>query len=120
MKILVTGDRHWAHRGVIRRVLMTHNSYPPPTLIHGACEGADTIAGDIAKSMGWKVVPYPAHWRILGGAAGPSRNQTMVDQKPDLVIAFHDDIDGRSRGTKDCVMKAKVAGIPVVVVTTQP
>ena len=119
MKILVTGDRHWTDRDAIAATLHIYDEVPRPVLIHGACEGADTIARDIAKSMGWKVIPYPAHWGILGGAAGPSRNQTMVDQKPDLVIAFHDDLNGKSRGTADCVRKAKVAGIPVVVMTSQ-
>ena len=36
----------------------------------------------------------------------------MLDQKPDLVLAFHDDL-GKSRGTADTVGEAKRRGIPV-------
>lgn len=41
----------------------------------------------------------------------------MLDEKPDLVVAFHDALH-RSRGTKDCVEEAQRRGIPVRVFTT--
>ena len=112
MKILVTGSRHWTDRKIIERELMAY-AYTnlPVTLIHGDCEGADRIAGEFAKSLGWTVIPFPAQWK-LGNLAGPSRNQRMVDEDPDIVLAFHDDL-GKSSGTKDCVMRARRAGIPV-------
>ena len=117
MKILVTGSRDWTDRETIyNELIKCAYTNLPHTLIHGACKGADTIAGDVAKSLGWKVIPFPAHWEILGNAAGPSRNQYMVDTGPNLVLAFHDDLEGESTGAKDCVRRARVAGIPVKVI----
>lgn len=50
-------------------------------------------------------------------AAGPRRNQQMLDEgKPLLVLAFHDDIKS-SRGTKDMVSRAKRAGIRTYVIS---
>ena len=126
MKILVTGSRHWTDRKTIERELkkysFTNPLLPPfkqpPILFHGACEGADTIAGEIGKSLGWKVDPHPAHWDILGLAAGPSRNQHMVDHDPDICLAFHSDL-GKSAGTADCVRRARSVGIPVTVVKSR-
>ena len=49
----------------------------------------------------------------LARAAGPIRNQRMlVEGKPDLVIAFHDDLES-SRGTKDMIKRSLKAGIRV-------
>lgn len=54
--------------------------------------------------------PYPADWVRLGRAAGPVRNQLMIEQgKPDLVVAFPGNF-----GTADCVRRAKAAGVPVM------
>jgi hypothetical protein len=50
---------------------------------------------------------------MQGKAAGPIRNQRMIDEgKPDLVIAFPG-----GRGTADMVSRAKKAGIPVQEIT---
>jgi hypothetical protein len=56
--------------------------------------------------------PYKADWSKLGLAAGPARNHQMLDQQPDEVWAFHDDM-GRSKGTRECVNEAARRGIPV-------
>lgn len=110
--ILVTGDRHWTNRTLVQSVLA---EYPAPArLIHGACSGADTIAAEIGKELGFDVVGYPADWRRWGDAAGPMRNGEMLQlERPDLVIAFHNNLWGKSRGTRDMVEKAKDAGVAV-------
>lgn len=78
-------------------------------LIHGAANGADKAAAALAIGRGMDVWPYPANWKVDGKAAGPIRNQRMIDVgKPDLVIAFPG-----GRGTEDMVRRAKAAGIEV-------
>jgi hypothetical protein len=63
--------------------------------------GADTLAGIIAEQIGLQVEVYPADWNRHGQAAGPIRNQQMLDQgRPDIVLAFHANIS-QSKGTKD-------------------
>lgn len=110
MIVLVCGDRFWTDEGKIRERL---GKLPAgTTVIHGAQRGADSLAGQVAKGFGLKVRGFPADWTKYGKAAGPIRNREMLDQKPDLVIAFHPNLEG-SKGTKDTVTEAWRRGIPV-------
>ena len=51
--------------------------------------------------------------------AGPIRNQRMLDEGPDAVIAFHTNL-AESHGTLDMVTRARKAGVPVWVPYPQP
>lgn len=115
MKVLVTGDRNWTNREVIEREL---RKLPPGSIVvHGAARGADSIAGEIARRLGFEVRPYPADWDTHGKAAGPMRNAEMLRREHLLhspiekVLAFHSDFEN-SRGTKDMVTKAIKKSIP--------
>ena len=55
---------------------------------------------------------YPADWDRHGKAAGPIRNQRMIDTGVDLVVAFHDDLE-HSKGTGHMVKIARLHGRPV-------
>lgn len=92
--------------------------YPETTLIHGAARGADEIAGQIAEDYGdVTTVAFPADWDKHGKAAGPIRNQQMLDAgEPTVVVAFVDKQLALSRGTNDMVARAVKAGIPTYVV----
>lgn len=121
MKILITGDRNWDD---IERVVEELSPYPAGTiLIHGACRGADVICAAVAESLGFVVRGYPADWAKYPRAAGPIRNQQMLDveNKPeepiDLCLAFHNDI-ASSRGTADMVKRMQKAGFTVKVNTS--
>jgi hypothetical protein len=112
MKVLVCGDRNWEDYEAIARELCPVR---PSVVIHGAARGADSIAGEIAEEMGVRVEDYLAEWDKFGRAAGPIRNQQMLDEgKPDLVLAFHPDIS-KSKGTADMVRRAQKAGVPTKV-----
>lgn len=110
MKILVCGSRIWTSYERIAEVLGRY--FPISEIIHGGCVGADAMAGDYAKATDTKCTVYPADWNRYGKAAGPIRNRLMLDQKPNLVIAFHEEID-KSKGTRDCYEEAIRRGIPV-------
>lgn len=114
MKVLVCGDRNWTDTKKVRERL---SQFPPGTvIIEGECRGADRIAARVALRLGFTVDAYPADWDTHGRAAGPIRNSRMLNQSPDLVIAFHPDID-KSSGTADTVRKARHRRIPVEVIT---
>ena len=84
---------------------------PPPdtVIISGAGSGADTVATDWAVVNWVSFLEFSADWKKLGNAAGPIRNQQMIDEgKPDLVLAFPG-----GTGTADMVRRAKAAGIEV-------
>lgn len=83
-------------------------------IIEGDCRGADKISGYLARKRGFEVIPVPANWNGLKKAAGPERNQRMIDEyKPDVVVAFHNDITN-SHGTKDMISRALKAKLPVL------
>jgi hypothetical protein len=78
-------------------------------LIHGCCSGADAMGREWADGSGVKTKPFPPEWVLYGPAAGPIRNQRMLDEgKPDLVVAFPG-----GRGTADMVRRARAAGVEV-------
>jgi hypothetical protein len=84
------------------------------TIISGGAKGVDQLAIDwaIVENTGYK--EYKADWDKYGKAAGPIRNQQMIDEgKPDLVIAFPG-----GKGTADMVARAKQAGIEVIEIET--
>ena len=113
MRIIVCGSRDWTDEETIKSFL---EAYMGATIIHGCCRGADWIAGSIAREMGLTVLEMPAEWDKYGLAAGPIRNQKMIELNPDVVIAFHGDINN-SKGTKDMVRRAKENDIPVRIVS---
>jgi len=115
MKVLICGDRNWTNRETIRSWIATLQDWGYDTVIEGEARGADTIAAEEAVRAGMTVLRYPANWAGYGRGAGPIRNRQMLDQKPDLVVAFHPDLS-KSKGTADTVCEAKRRSIEVVVV----
>lgn len=116
MRILVTGSRDWTNRDAVNLALhKVLRDFPlePITLVHGGCPtGADYLAHSFAHfSSRWiDEEVHPADWKKHGRAAGPIRNQHMVDLGADLCVAFP---LGESRGTRHCMKAAAKAGIPV-------
>ena len=93
-----------------------HQRDPFEVVIHGDFRGADKLAKAWAKSRGIPEEPYPADWGSYGKAAGPKRNQRMLDEgKPDIVVAFPG-----GDGTKDMTDRARAAHIRVVDIKAEP
>lgn len=113
-RILVTGSRHWADRYTvevaIRRAVLRSGT-TEAVVVHGGADGADACAGVSAVAMGLREEIHPADWKAHGKGAGPIRNAAMVALGADVCLAFP--MPG-SRGTWDCVQRARAAGIPVV------
>lgn len=121
MKVLACGSRDWTDDSAIDMVLRgIRESYAYPELLHGAARGADTIAAGVALNLRYDpVIGFPADWRGHGKAAGPIRNRLMLDDKPDLVVAFKDGFDWTYErgGTENMVRIAKEAGVKTYVVS---
>lgn len=116
MRVLVCGDRKWKDWKYIEATLDIINIEKGIyVLIEGEAKGADSFARNWANSRGVKCEAYPAEWARYRHAAGPIRNKQMLTEgKPELVIAFHEDIEN-SKGTKNMVELAKAANVPVMV-----
>lgn len=108
MKALVCGDRNWTNRQYLYRILdALHAHRKFSILIEGEAKGADRMARDWAIKNKVSVRKFPAMWMVYGKGAGVIRNQQMLDEgKPDIIIAFHNDISA-STGTRDMVRRAR-------------
>lgn len=114
MTVLCCGDRNWKHWPSIWSAL--RGLGPLTVIVHGGAGGADRMCGYVGKQLGYEVVEHFAEWGLYGNAAGPIRNQKMLDEhRVELVLAFHDDIS-TSKGTADMVRRARAVRIPVNVV----
>jgi len=123
IRILVTGSRDWDNRVVMHSAFQAViNEHGPITALgHGACRGADILGSGVALlefGLPWDAVySYPANWYPMGRmdrSAGPRRNRAMyADFKPDLVLAFSDNITRPHSGTADMIAVAVKGGTPV-------
>jgi hypothetical protein len=123
MRLLVCGSRTWTDRArlwqVLDRLVTEHSDGQVVTVIEGDARGADRLAGQLARERGWRLERYPADWTRHGRAAGFRRNTRMLQQgRPDLVVAFTVGPLAASRGTADMVRRARAAGVPVQVITS--
>lgn len=114
--ILLCGDRNWTDEKLIRTVLNDWLRPKHDTVIHGDARGADKLGAWVARQSGVppnRIIAYRADWKKYGKAAGPIRNQRMLKEgNPDLVLAFHHDIE-HSKGTKHMIDIARKAGVSV-------
>lgn len=118
MVVLVTGAREWTDRDKIERELQdVVETGWLELVVHGGCRGADELTEKACPGWGIPTKVYPAKWDEYGKKAGILRNIEMFDtEKPDLVLAFHDDLFGRSKGTLHMVQYALSQGVPVKII----
>lgn len=133
-RVLVTGSRRWEDAQLLADALLdtwydaTQNGFDSIVIVHGAADGADTLADLWARGHGLEVETHPADWSLCGAdcpaghrktnrrgteycpTAGHRRNQRMVDAGADLVVAFP---KGPANGTRDCMRRAEKARLPV-------
>lgn len=107
-RFLVCGGRDFdGHAWAFRTLDALTAGVEGVTIIQGGARGADAIARDWAKRRGVPCETFAADWRTHGRAAGPIRNQRMLDEgKPDYVVAFEG-----GRGTDDMLARAERAGV---------
>jgi len=84
--------------------------YDHLVVVHGDAPGADTTANKVCKEVGIDQVKIPANWTKYNRAAGPIRNQLMIDLLVvDLVLAFPG-----GDGTANMCEQAEKREIPVI------
>lgn len=114
-KMIVCGDRNWDNFDIMKSYLEMAKMLGFDTIIEGEAQGADSMARDIGMALGFNVIKEPADWEHQHRAAGPIRNAKMLTHQPSLCLAFHPNIL-ESKGTLDMITKARVAGVPVILV----
>jgi hypothetical protein len=112
MRVLVCGGRDFLNRTAVWKELNgLHAKHGRLTVIQGGARGVDQMAREWCYDVrSVHMINEPADWLKHGPAAGPIRNQLMLDEhKPDMVLAFPG-----GRGTADMVRRAEKAGVPVL------
>jgi hypothetical protein len=113
MRVIVAGAVAWADVEAIRRELV---KLPAGTVvIHGDCAGADAIAGQIARELGFMVeamAKNAADRSRYGREAWKGLNDRMLASGAELVLVFHPDFDA-SRGSKHMAELATRASVEV-------
>lgn len=80
---------------------------PITKVIQGGAKGGDARGREWAEANHVPVKTFQAHWHELKKAAGPIRNQEMLDKgKPDYGVKFPG-----GKGTADMLHRAKAAGL---------
>ena len=110
MRVLVCGGRDYADYAYVEENLNDLPLGNSSVIIHGGAQGADRLAERWAFAHGVDSERFSADWEKHGKAAGPIRNQRMIDEgQPDLVVAFPG-----GKGTADMIRRARAAGVDVV------
>ena len=115
-RILVTGSREWGDWRTITGALIQarrdgNPDQAPTVVVQGCARGADFLAAQAARKLGWEVEDHPADWDRHGKAAGFRRNAEMVAAGADICLAFYKQGAG-NKGTDHCAGLAEKAGIP--------
>ncbi|MCP9841401.1 DUF2493 domain-containing protein [Synechococcus sp. J7-Johnson] len=78
--IVVTGGRElaWSLGRIQAQLLAAVGNRPVAALFHGGARGADSLADQVARRLGWSVRPMLAQWSKHGISAGPIRNREML------------------------------------------
>ncbi|MFO7295318.1 MAG: DUF2493 domain-containing protein [Clostridia bacterium] len=116
--IVVCGGRFYTDKQRVFDTLdkMYSNSIDTFVVVEGGSSyGADSFARQWVRrrkleGKNVECITVKANWKLYGKAAGPIRNQQMIDDyRPEKVLAFPG-----HKGTKDMIARARKAGIPVI------
>jgi len=102
MRIIIAGSRTCTDMEVLNKAIIV-SGVIPTVVLSGKARGADTLGEQWATINGISVEPYPADWEQFGKAAGSIRNQQMADNAEGLIALW----DGKSKGTKDMIQRAR-------------
>lgn len=113
MRVIVAGAVAWADAAAVRRELA---KLPPGSVVvHGDCPGADALAGEVARELGFAVEPMAknaadrAKYKRL---AWKGLNERMLSSGAELLLVFHPAFE-QSNGSKHVAELAAQAGVEV-------
>lgn len=114
LRVLVCGGRDYMdHRTMYKVLDQLVQTLRFTALIEGGARGADHLARQWADARGVQIFTVWANWKGYGNAAGPLRNELMLDIfNPDHVVAFPG-----GRGTDDMMRRARARGTEVIEVS---
>lgn len=116
INLVVAGSRDLTplHYDVVARAIDTwiekHARTGDVRIVEGGARGADQLAATYSRVRLVGHQRVRADWESDGKAAGPIRNQRMIDDAHGLVVVRYPD----SRGSADVLRRARKKGIPII------
>lgn len=119
--LLIAGSRSFEDRDLFNRVTeeIIDGDERFTVIVEGGAAGADTMAREYAEAHDMKYEEFKPDWKQYGRAAGPKRNDKMVQfikERNGTALYFWDE---ESKGTKQCIDSAKRKGIEISVWSTK-
>lgn len=112
MKVIICGGRDYSDYETLSVCLDNCYKWWKFTLvITGGARGADQLAHLWAYKKQLPTKVMHADWDTYKKAAGPIRNQQMLNENPDIVIAFKG-----GTGTEHMITIARKSGVPVFII----
>ena len=113
MKVAIVGSREFADDRTAEVNVRTYIKRLPSdtVIVSGGARGVDTWAKHAADDCGLETIVILPDWKVYGKSAGMRRNSDIV-AACDRLVAFW---DGKSKGTKNSMDKARAAGKTVEV-----
>jgi len=112
-RFLLFGGRDW-HQAKWRPIWdaldALHRKHPTFVLVHGDCPtGVDAIGDAWSQDRRIECHRFPAKWDAFGKAAGPMRNQNMLEMtEPAGAVGFPG-----GRGSADMRARLDAAGVKI-------
>ena len=111
MRILVTGGRKFDDKELLFNFLdRLHQDRSITLVIHGAAQGADSLAEEWGNARGVETLPCLPDVERYKGGAWLEQSKQMLAHKPDLVAAFPG-----GNGTANMIELAQKAGVEVII-----
>lgn len=112
-KVIIAGGRDFTNYEILKySVNEKLSGITDIEIVCGDARGADELGKWYANEMGLPFKVFPPDWSKHGKAAGPIRNQQMADYA-DALIAFW---DGKSKGTRDMIDKARAKKLDIQII----
>ena len=105
MKLAIIGSRDFNDYEKVAYYVIKYfeSGWAIDEIVSGGASGADALAKRIADEYRKVYTEFPADWKTHGKAAGPIRNEQII-QYADKVLAFW---DGKSKGTMSSINLAR-------------
>jgi hypothetical protein len=114
LRIIIAGSRSFSDYVTLENALDNYLFHKKChiQIISGGAKGADFLGEVYAKEKKFDLKIFRPDWQSHGKAAGVIRNSLMAENA-DVLFAFW---DGKSKGTKDMINKARLKGLEVLTI----
>lgn len=110
MKVIIAGSRSFKDYSFLKsKCDKALSEQSDIEIVSGLAIGADKLGKEYALEKGYALKECPADWESHGKSAGHIRNEEMA-KYADALICFW---DGKSKGTKNMIERAKSHGLKV-------